>query len=187
MVEFICDDVNNFLDVSICEGQEFEGFEESGVYVMEYDIGITCDSFVILDLTVIDTSFRTIDTIVCPDIGYLGFTEEGEYLIDTLNNETGCMEQWLLNLTFYEETDPLCLVGVQAYDENEISIYPNPTTGEINIEGLSVKSIRVLNAYGSLMVEADGNRLDIMHLNDGVYFLEVWDGVRNRVFKIVKH
>jgi len=56
MVETICYDEYITESVTICEGEEFMGYTETGNYDLEYPIGITCDSFVILELTVLPSS-----------------------------------------------------------------------------------------------------------------------------------
>lgn len=53
MVETICPDQFVTEVVTICEGEVFMGYSETGNFDLEFPIGITCDSFVMLELTVL--------------------------------------------------------------------------------------------------------------------------------------
>ncbi|MDR0793968.1 MAG: S8 family peptidase [Chitinophagaceae bacterium] len=91
-------------------------------------------------------------------------------------------------------TDPLNI------DENlssRISIYPNPTTGELRIESgeLRVRSVEVFDVYGrnvgintSICSEnwRDENVINISHLSAGVYFLKLSTELGEVVKQILK-
>lgn len=64
MVETICDDLFITEVGTICEGEEYRGFTTSGNYDLVLPIGITCDSFVTLELTVLpeDDPFCMVNT-----------------------------------------------------------------------------------------------------------------------------
>lgn len=72
---------------------------------------------------------------------------------------------------------------------HQISIFPSPTTGEINIEGMnSDEEVNVYNGFGSL-INRFGNKskIDISDLAPGVYFVIVNDDgaiiARERIIK----
>ena len=76
----------------------------------------------------------------------------------------------------------LAWVYVDGYDwigeNNEsIAVYPNPTTGNLNISALDINHITVLNTLGQVVYDsnADGNTatLDMSHYQAGVYMIRV--------------
>ncbi len=54
MVEMIFEDKFVTMHDTICEGQDFMGYTETGNYLIEYPLGVTCDSLVNLNLEVLD-------------------------------------------------------------------------------------------------------------------------------------
>ena len=76
----------------------------------------------------------------------------------------------------------LAWVYVDGYDwigeSNEsIAVYPNPTTGNLNISALGINHITVLNTLGQVVYDshADGNMttLDMSHYQAGIYMVRV--------------
>lgn len=53
MVETICDDKFVTINDTICEGQDYLDYSETGNYLIEYPLGVTCDSLVDLNLEVL--------------------------------------------------------------------------------------------------------------------------------------
>lgn len=91
------------------------------------------------------------------------------------------------------------LISVKALDgmddqaEQRLQIYPNPTSGVLNIQGEDMRSIEVYNTIGQrIMVQAvNGNATQISTegLNSGMYFLRVvaTDGtIMNRTFTVAR-
>jgi len=69
-----------------------------------------------------------------------------------------------------------CQNGLKTYSNNEnVLIYPNPTTGQITIEGVVVKKVELLNAEGALIGEYTTNIIDISNQASGLYMLNVFD------------
>ena len=74
-----------------------------------------------------------------------------------------------------------------------MKIYPNPTSGVLNIQGEDLKSIEVYNTIGQCVmmqeVNGDGIQLNTESLNNGIYFLRVRanDGtLLNRSFSVAR-
>ena len=76
----------------------------------------------------------------------------------------------------------LAWVYVDGYDwmgesSESVSVYPNPTTGNVNIVALGTNHITVLNALGQVVYDAnaDGNMttLDMSQFQAGVYMVRV--------------
>jgi len=78
------------------------------------------------------------------------------------------------------------IVGVEVgVDElrmtnDELRVYPNPTTGKVYIETES--EIKVYNQQGELLQETFGNQVDLSDYPKGVYLLQV----NGRLRKVVK-
>ena len=77
--------------------------------------------------------------------------------------------------------------------ENSLKLYPNPTSGVLNIEGAGMTSVEVYNAIGQrvMMKEVDGDsaQLDTESLGNGVYFIRIHanDGsILNRTFSVAR-
>ena len=71
-----------------------------------------------------------------------------------------------------------------------LSIYPNPTTGILNVKG-DVSRLRIVEIYsiiGKLVMGAKDNFrvIDISSLNDGIYFLKFNTEDATGTFKIIK-
>ena len=85
------------------------------------------------------------------------------------------------------------LDGVEDQAEQGLQIYPNPTSGVLNIQGEDMRSIEVYNTIGQrIMVQAvngDATQISTEGLNSGMYFLRVvaTDGsVMNRTFTVAR-
>lgn len=66
-------------------------------------------------------------------------------------------------------------VGIVQLMEHKVSVYPNPTSGNVNVAGLEHDaSVEVLNAFGQLLVRFDCNQdlsFDLSDFPAGVYML----------------
>jgi hypothetical protein len=81
-------------------------------------------------------------------------------------------------------------VGVEdlIYDGG-IAIYPNPTTGELNVVSSRIKNVLVTiySVSGQVVVnETSKNVIDVSHLEDGVYFMNVKVGELTYIRKVIK-
>lgn len=83
-------------------------------------------------------------------------------------------------------------VGLEE-EEHSVRIYPNPTTGVLNIQGEGMTSIEVYNTVGQRVitqaVNGNGIQLNTESLNNGIYFLRIManDGnVMNRTFSVAR-
>lgn len=77
--------------------------------------------------------------------------------------------------------------------QNAIQVSPNPSDGMFylaNSAQLDVKSIRVLNNLGQVVfpvIRKDGNiTIDLSHLSQGFYILQVWNGTFLNSVRLVK-
>lgn len=82
---------------------------------------------------------------------------------------------------------------VDFTDQNAIQVSPNPSEGMFylaNSAQLDEKSIRVLNNLGQVVfpvIRKDGNiTIDLSHLSQGFYILQVWNGTFLNSVRLVK-
>lgn len=96
--------------------------------------------------------------------------------------------------TFYgsETTFQTWMEGVDELEQS-LKVYPNPTSGTLNIQGEGMTSVEVYNTIGQRVMtqEVKGNdvQLDTESLNNGIYFLRIYanDGaVLNRTFSVAR-
>ena len=75
--------------------------------------------------------------------------------------------------------------------ENNIAakVYPNPTKGEITLEGEGINHVRVVNAYGqtvySSKIEGEQVRIDLSNMAKGIYMMHIEANDGQAVRKIV--
>lgn len=79
-------------------------------------------------------------------------------------------------------------VGIEnPIDEAQISVYPNPTKGELNIKTSTLGHFRITNVLGEVVSDFTLNQnetIDIAHFAGGVYFLTELNS--GKTFKLVK-
>lgn len=68
---------------------------------------------------------------------------------------------------------------------SELSVYPNPTTGIVNISDLSgVETITVSNVFGQVVKSYQAqSSIDISELTPGVYFFQANNGLKRKIIK----
>jgi hypothetical protein len=83
---------------------------------------------------------------------------------------------------------PLCITAIDDVQDNPVKIYPNPTTGLIEIIGdVEFNTMQLFNNFGQLMkLSRDGSKVKITDHNPGLYFLKYKSGANWYVQKIIK-
>ncbi len=75
-------------------------------------------------------------------------------------------------------------------ETKEFDVYPNPTSGMVNIKGDTIDQIVVYNTIGSMVgtyvVDSNHFKLDTSHYGKGIYFLDILSDNRHVVKKICK-
>ncbi|MCQ2283743.1 MAG: T9SS type A sorting domain-containing protein, partial [Bacteroidales bacterium] len=70
-------------------------------------------------------------------------------------------------------------IGVEAYDDADYTVYPNPTNGKLRIENgeLTIEGVEVYDVYGKLLQTVSVNDvaadLDVTRLPAGLYFARI--------------
>ena len=72
-------------------------------------------------------------------------------------------------------------------DGNGISIYPNPTTGIINLEPVPEGTYRLYNEIGRLIDQGTIQpRFDLSNFDNGIYMLLLQTENESKYFKVIK-
>ena len=72
----------------------------------------------------------------------------------------------------------------------DISIYPNPTSGMVHIEGNFIQlKVVVYDILGKQLINKfiTNHVIDLRHLENGVYMLQLSDGLKLSTNKIIKN
>ncbi len=188
----LCEDVITFTDTTVCEGaslvwrgqnfsdQLFSGDYEDVVYNAIED---WCDSVFYLRLTVYPVSYNEFfDSVVGSVIWYdEEYSTSGDYSRFCGYNRYGC-----------DSTEVLHLIVNLAIDEKEdgvidVKVYPNPTSGIVNIDGVEIRRIAVLDQVGRTVATFDDtNRIDISDLPAGIYTLYVQTSAGDTTRRVMK-
>ncbi|MDF1696924.1 MAG: Ig-like domain-containing protein [Saprospiraceae bacterium] len=100
LVSELCIHVTTELDVSICEGESYEDYEESGTYTEIFPLEYGCDSTVIIHLDVQGITYSSQEIEVCEDESVLingqdYIFQESQELTDTMFSGEGCISNIL--------------------------------------------------------------------------------------------
>ena len=95
-------------------------------------------------------------------------------------NPVGAMASYTFTNVTADHYIHVIFTHVDAVGENNsntINVYPNPTKGEVTVEGEDIKSVRIVNAYGQTIynakVEDDQVHLDLSQMAKGVYMMHI--------------
>ena len=65
------------------------------------------------------------------------------------------------------------VTDVENVDSNSILVYPNPTQDLLMIQGIDAQALRVYDLQGRLLVQEEGTQVDVNHLAEGTYLLQI--------------
>jgi hypothetical protein len=86
-----------FPDITICEGEDYNGYTMSGFYVDTVKAVTGCDSIGRFHLSILPSSRDTFNVSICQGDNYNGLTNSGFYA-DTLTASNGCDSLQFINL-----------------------------------------------------------------------------------------
>ena len=140
-----------------------------------------CDSVTTLYLTI---NYSTRDTIVDSATGSYTwngntYTESGEYLFEGLT-EAGCDSVVVLQLTITQ-------LGINIAESDNITLYPNPTSGKLTIVADDIEKVEVFDQSGRIAATfKDTNEIDIHNLPTGAYTLHITLHNGSAVKRVIK-
>ena len=77
--------------------------------------------------------------------------------------------------------------GIDEVNDINVSLYPNPTTGKLNVNAEGAQEINVLDINGRVVMTANNtNTIDLSNLSNGCYFVRVITNAGVSTQKIVK-
>ncbi len=96
LVSELCTDITTEVDIEICEGEDYNGLIESGIYTEIYPLTFGCDSTVIINLDVQGITYSSQDMEICEGESFeLNGEEytlyESQVINDTMYNAIGCL------------------------------------------------------------------------------------------------
>ncbi|WP_394907097.1 T9SS type A sorting domain-containing protein [uncultured Mesonia sp.] len=81
-----------------------------------------------------------------------------------------------------------CTLGIEQNILDAISIYPNPSAGILNLNGIEkVDEINVFSMAGKKVHTTKELKMNLNHLSAGVYFIQVKANQQNKTFKFIKN
>ena len=187
----LCEDVLAFTDTALCEGSTFvwRGHDYTNeLYSGDYEdvaygvIENYCDSIYYLRLTVYPVSYNEFyDSVVGSVIWYdEEYTTTGDYSRFCGYNRYGCDSTEVLHL----------IVNLSIDDKDgmiDVKVYPNPTQGIVNLDGVEIRRIAVLDQVGRTVATFDDtNRIDISDLPAGIYTLYLQTSAGDTTRRVVK-
>lgn len=139
------------------------------------------------------TSNTTIDTSLCLDPNNCFTLTIYDLYNDGMCCDFGNGNIYVNNNYFSGEfqsalTIDLCnLNNITTETYNPINIYPNPTNGMVNIEGINEENtIRLYDTFGKLLLHKKGEKsLDLRAFSNGVYFLTISNNNKSTTRKLI--
>ena len=82
-----------------------------------------------------------------------------------------------------------CALPTNSFDQNAVSIYPNPVKDIVNISNNeSFTSYKIFNTLGQIVKQdtLNGETIDLSMISNGVYSLQLSGNKINQTKKIIK-
>lgn len=196
------------IEAQICEG---ESYTEYGFELIELDAGIYHeqnfydDILYVLELTVVSNPEVVIEgdaeISVMGETATLTASGADSYLWST-GETTATITVEPEETTSYSvigtkdgcegsaEFTVVVTVGLEENENNNANIYPNPTSGNMQIESKGMREISVFMPNGqcleNIIVNEDVYALDMSRYKSGVYYLRITNSDSVRVYKTIK-
>ncbi len=103
----------------------------------------------------------------------------GEITITTINNESSVLTQGFHQPSYM-------VITTEPDTPTTFSLYPNPTSGKVIIEGEGVKEVNLYSITGQWIFRTHQSGFDISHLSAGVYMAQIETTSTTVIKRIVK-
>ena len=193
----------------VCDNLEWDGmiFDQSGRYIFHVmDSSDYLDSTFTLVLSVSHgDSTEVFDSVTLGD-GYSGYginlsAEQVQQLFGDDNSRELVAIRYVDSLLTAQGCDSLVILTLYVVNGNvgtptvperltEVRIYPNPTLGQVNVEGEGLMSIEVYDNISRRVlqrkVEGNSTQFDLTNHPSGTYYVRVRTSTGDVVKKVVK-
>ena len=190
------------------EGYNFVNWTENGNVVSNeaaYTFAVTGDRTLVANFELMTFEITaSADPIEAASISGAGTYNYGDEVTLTFDrNEDWAFQNWTengevvseeINYTFVVTSDRNLVANflyTEGIGESSITakVYPNPTKGEFTLEGESLSHVRIVNAYGQTVynadLEGDQARIDLSQMAKGIYMMHIEAEGGQMVRKIV--
>jgi hypothetical protein len=162
-----------------------DSIDIGGIYHKRFLIDNNCwDMYDLWIIEGIGSTYGLLSPFRCP------FEWESKLGCFSINEETLYKDPW-----WEGDCAPIYL-GIEKFSQNEtmISLYPNPTTGEMRIEsaGWRVEDVEIFDMYGRKQnvriqnLSSVESKLDISQLSAGIYFAKIFTEAGEVIKKVLK-
>lgn len=83
------------------------------------------------------------------------------------------------------KTFDIVTTGIDNLSKNNVTLYPNPSTGIVNITNTTNAQINVMNMVGQIVLTDNGSSVDMSNLTNGTYFVQIIEGEYITTKKII--
>jgi len=197
---------NNQVDSVICSSAcimvKDSCYSESGSHTIDLDLLSTsgCDSFMILDITVINVfpsptvncspsadgiqldwslSFGEEEFVIFINRDSFATVDTNSYFIENVPEGASInIKIQPLGICTYLPAEVTCTNLISKTEDNflknKISIFPNPTTGKLNIKtDLKIESVEVFDIAGQLLQKEKTTSFKLENRDAGIYILKI--------------
>lgn len=121
-------------------------------------------------------------------VNYGGTDNSNKNIDEFVITTTGTFEYVALDAMKW---DTVATLGIDSFEKNSFSIYPNPVADILNIDfSEEINSIKIINTLGQTVlvksILAKNPQIDLSSLNSGIYFAEIKSFGQTKIAKFVK-
>ena len=92
--------------------------------------------------------------------------------VNTMPGNVLCWSNPAMSIDLIHDYVTVTVTGIEEIDGN-VSVYPNPTKGIVNIEVEGLKDVIVMNALGQIVLETIDNQFDLSQFGTGIFMLRI--------------
>lgn len=92
--------------------------------------------------------------------------------VNTMPGNVLCWSDPAISIDLIHDYVTATVTGIEEIDSN-VSIYPNPTKGIVNIEVEGLKGVIVMNALGQIVLETVDNKIDLSQYGTELFMLRI--------------